>query len=430
MDIYRADWVVSLAGPPIPSGALVVDEGRILQVAPADRIDAPFRSTARVHDLGASILLPGFVNAHTHLELTCYRNCLPPGPLWPWLEGLISLRSETGAGEKEQEAVRAGAVESMIAGVTCVGDISRTGMAVEILRDQSIRKVCYIELISGATQPPDSTAALAVALEHYKDSSMPGRLFLGVSPHAPYTVTEDDLLGTAALAKAVPARLAMHLLETAEEANWLSGKGDLPKRFRCRGLADTAFGHPGIPLGLLERTGILNGEPLLAHANYVTDEQLDHLAASRASVVWCPRAHRYFGHADHRWLDMIDRGINVCVGTDSVASNDSLSILDELRYLRCERHDLPPELLLELGTSRGARALGLGDRLGSLEVGKLADFVAIPHDPGGPKNPMLNLLDGRAVVQGVWIGGNAVTADSSSSLDTQRNHTSGSAKHA
>ncbi len=401
MEIYHARWVLPVTGAPIEGGALVVDRGRIVDVGKAQSV-----SGETVRDLGDCIMLPGFVNAHAHLELTCYRGRVPAGTLWQWFEQLMALRRRPEAAEQEREAVHLGARESLAAGVTCVGDISRTGMHVEALHSSPIRKVCFLELISGAAAPPNDIDSLAALLESNTKLAQPQRLVIGISPHTLYTVTRDDLAAAAALAAEHATPLTMHLLETAEEAEWLRSGGGFLQAFLSRHHLPTASVAGRVrALALLHQTGLLGQRPLLAHVNYLDDLELGELAASRASVVWCPRSHRFFGHPPHRWREMLDAGINVCIGTDSMASNETLSILDELRNLRRMAPEVTPDLILEMGTSRGAAGLGLDSHLGSFRSGMCADFVAVPWDPAGPADPVLNLLDGSKPVSGVWIGG-------------------------
>ena len=211
MEVFHARWLVPITEAPIEDGALAVDQGRIIEVGKADSV-----SGGTIRDLGDCILLPGFVNGHTHLELTCYRGCLAPGPLWEWFERLMALRRRPGATEEEREAVRVGAEESLAAGVTCVGDISRTGIHVGALRSSPIRKVCFLELISGASAPPNDVESLASMLDDASPFAEPHRLVLGISPHALYTVTWEDLVGAGALAAERLAPVTIHLLETAE----------------------------------------------------------------------------------------------------------------------------------------------------------------------------------------------------------------------
>jgi cytosine/adenosine deaminase-related metal-dependent hydrolase len=400
-EVYRARWVLPIESPPIEDGAIAVEAGRIAAVAPASEIGG-----AAVNDCGDSILLPGFVNPHAHLELSCYRGRLQPAPLWSWFEELMKLIYGSTGPKPGPDSVLAGAAESLAAGVTCIGDISRTGVQVDALRGSPIRKVCFLELISGATFPPNDAHSLEAMLDRMAGFSQPDRLTVGISPHTLYTVPWDDLLACADLARRRDVPLTIHLAETVEEVDWLaSGGGHLGGlldqwRLPCRFSAIR-----GTPVGVIQRAGVLSVAPLLAHVNYCDDADLALLSKSRASVVWCPRSHRFFGHAAHRWQDMLAAGVNVCVGTDSLASNQTLSILDELRFVRRQFPDVPPQTLLELGTSRAAKGLRLAHSVGGLRPGKLADFVTIPWEAGGPSEPAANLLEGARPVGGIWIGG-------------------------
>lgn len=405
VDIYAARWVVPVDDPPIRDGAIAVRDGRIVDVGPATSLG----HAGSRHEMGDGILLPGLVNPHTHLELTCYRDRLPRGPFWDWLERLATMRRAPDAADLERRAVADGAAQSLAAGVTCVGDISRRGVQVELLRKSPIRKVCFVELISGAADPPFDAASLLATVQGLEHLAEADKLLLGITPHAPYTVSPADLAAAVRMSSDRGLPLTMHLCETAEEIEWLAaGTGPveaLLKKYNLPTAAAPPWGHAAT---MLTETGLLSASPLLAHVNHADDALLDRLAESTASVVWCPRSHEFFGHVGHRWLDMIARGINVCVGTDSLASNATLSILDELRFVHRHWPDCPPETVLAMGTQRGADGLGLGASVGSLRPGKFADFIRLPWDPDAPDDPVQNVLAGRTMPDAVWIEGTRV----------------------
>lgn len=405
MNIYRARWLIPVEGAPVEDGVLAVEAGRIVAVDKA----AALRAHGPVNDLGDCLLLPGFINAHTHLELSCYRDRLPPGPFWDWIEGLIRLRRLPDTPARERAAVTAGAAESLACGVTCVGDISRQGLHVERLRRSPIRKVCYVELMSGALQPPNDIASLADRFEALSEYADPDRLRISVSPHAPYSVTPSDLRAVAEFARHKDVGVTMHVAETPEEIEWLARGGGRVELFLSRYGFPTANVPPGASaIDRLAASGLLAEAPLLAHVNYIDDASLTRLATSNAAVVWCPRAHAFFGHAGHRWRDLLAAGVNVCVGTDSLASNRTLSILDELRFVRRHYPEADPNVILEMGTVRGANALRLDDQIGSLQPGKWADFVRVPWIAAGAADPVKNLLDGDRTVGGTWVAGQRV----------------------
>ncbi|MFH1417738.1 MAG: amidohydrolase family protein, partial [Planctomycetota bacterium] len=199
------------------------------------------------------------------------------------------------------------------------------------------------------------------------------------------------------------------VLETRDEVSWLAdGTGLLCPLLEKHDLPTATCRSGDSAIERLERAGVMTTRPLLAHVNYIDDEDLDRLRSSDATVVWCPRSHDFFGHEPHRWRDMMAAGINVCVGTDSLASNKTLSVLDELRFVRQQAPDFSADALLEMGTIRAARGLGLDSQVGSLRPGKYADFVCIPWDPAGPESPAANLLDGGQNAHAVWIGGERI----------------------
>ncbi len=384
--LLRAKYVLPVESPPIEDGFVEVVDGRIAAVGRWNSL-SPRNAT----DLGEAALLPGFVNAHTHLELTAYAGQIPPCRLWDWLLHLIRLRKEPGLFAREQAGVRVGAKLSLEAGVTTVGDISRLHLAWPVLKDSPLRKVCFAELLCFAEDPPRTLEELADAVRTTRTDD---RLFAGISPHAPYSVTGEQLRGCVEMARRNRLPLTIHVAETREERRYIeSGDGFLYDLMATAGFV-AHCPPPRRPLfDHLGSSGLFGVPALLAHVNYVSDREMDCLAGSPCSVAYCPRAHRFYGHEPHRYREMLARGINVCVGTDSLAANESLSVLDELRFLRREHTDLDPALLLEMGTIRGARALRLDSQVGSIATGKRADLVAVALAADGSADPCANVLE-------------------------------------
>jgi cytosine/adenosine deaminase-related metal-dependent hydrolase len=219
MDIYRAAWLLPVDTPPVPDGALAVHEGRFVYVGPARHAPAGQR-----HDLGHVVLLPGLVNAHTHLELSAFKGQIPPRPLWDWFDELLRLISAVDFADAGPKSVRAGAAQSLAAGVTCVADISRTGLHVPVLAASALRKVCFLELISGARLPPFDPESITNMVDRFRPEMIERELMLGFAPHAPYTVQTDHLRAVAELARRHRLPVTLHALETADERDWFDGK--------------------------------------------------------------------------------------------------------------------------------------------------------------------------------------------------------------
>ena len=402
--ILRAAWVVPVGSPPIRDGAVTVAGERITGVGPwaaAERGGA-----ARVVDLGDAVLTPGLVNPHTHLELTCYAGRLASGPLWEWFGALLAQRRLAGRLERERRGAHEGAWESLRAGVTCVGDISRTNNSWIALREVPIRKVCFVEVLSLANDPPRDVDELLAAV----DAIEPGpRLHVGISPHAPYTVTADTLRGAIELATRRHLPWTMHLAETPEEIAFFRGDPDaLPEMIRalCRQRGVVPPGQPpGVWLARIT-DGLTPG--LIVHGNYLDDDDARRLVDSGHTLVYCPRSHRFFGHPSYPLRRFRDAGVRLLVGTDSLASNESLSVLDELHVMHARIDPaLSPTDLLRMATLDAAAALGLAGAVGSLEADKQADIAAFPIPPD-TADPTRALIEQAPCPVGVWVAGRRV----------------------
>ena len=406
MMVLRTRWVAPVSTPPIHDGFVAVHEGHIASVGQFDPLE---HRGVDVIDLGDALLTPGFVNPHTHLELTCYAGKLPRGPLWPWIGKLVALRVLPGQRGREQAGVREGAWASLRAGVTCVGDISRLNIAWSVLQEVPIRKVCFVELLSIAAEPPRDPAELRDALAAIETGDL---LTVGISPHAPYTVTAGHYRAAIELAAELGVPWTTHWAETPEEAEFLAGDtAALPHLLRPLQTRVGLTPPETSPMAYLASFTEGGPDGSLAHLNYVTQpEEIELLAASGHTAIYCPRAHHYFGHAPHPFLSFLDAGVPVAIGTDSLASNESLSILDELSFIakvpgvrdRLTAHDL-----LRLGTLAGAQALGLDSRVGSIEKGKLADLAAFACSPGSA-DPVLDLIREPESPIGVWVLGERI----------------------
>lgn len=404
MTSYRASWIIPVDVPPIEDGILTIQGGRILEV----RKRRPTEATG-YEDLGDVILLPGLINAHTHLELGWCHGRIPPCDLWQWFKQLVALNTLPEAGAKRRASVMDGARASLAAGVTCIGDISRTGMNAALLQGMPIRKVCFVELISGAQNEPNDAASLEARLRSIDQQSADERLRLGISPHSLYTVTRADLTAAAALARRATVPISIHVMETSDERDWLRSGGGRVDDHLGRFALPTAASSPGMEAAAyLAECGLLELHPLLAHVNYINQAEVARLAEYQAHVVWCPRTHAYFGHAPHPWQDMLAAGINVCIGTDSLASAPTLSVLDELRFVRAGYPDFGTDMLIEMVTLRAARALGMERQIGSLTPGKAADVIAVPIAGPASSDPCADVMDSVKPIDRVWIGGDCI----------------------
>jgi cytosine/adenosine deaminase-related metal-dependent hydrolase len=404
--VLCAAWVAPIVQPPIPDGAVLIERGIVRDVGTRKRIQSE-NPHIGADDLGAAVILPGLVNPHTHLELSdCQPGPPPADGFAAWLAGMLR-RTRISAEEMERAvtgAIAVGVQQSLRFGVTTVGDISRQCRLTRgLLRQSPLRVVSFGEVQAMAQRRGLLEGRLAVAA----DETMAGpRLAVGITPHAPYSVEPDGYRRCLQTARDRRLPLATHLAETSDEATFLASHAGPLRELWNQWLTwdDSVPKFIGGPIRLARDLGLLDYPTLLAHVNYCDDDELNVLAAGKASVVYCPRTHEFFGHPPHRWREMRRRGINVAVGTDSCASSPDLNLVEELRLLHRLTPDEPVAELWELATTRAALALGLPNA-GAIRVGDLADLVAFACSTA---DPLREILEDAVTPNSVWIEGNRV----------------------
>jgi cytosine/adenosine deaminase-related metal-dependent hydrolase len=251
-------------------------------------------------------------------------------------------------------------------------------------------------------------ASLRQRLEAHQPDAL---LSSGVAPHAPYSVSPDLYRASAEWRRTQSAPMTTHIAETLQEILFIeSGAGEFRDFLSSLGLMPAGWSAPGLsPVPYLHALGVLESPVLLAHCNYLDAESLQIILKTHCSVVYCPRSHAFFGHAPHPVRQLLDIGVNVALGTDSLASNDTLSILDEMRFLAKLRPDLKPDEILRMATLNGAAALQFGGALGRIRRGYLADFtvVRLPEEVGA-KNLAAQILEGAGECVGAIVQGQVV----------------------
>lgn len=409
----RARYVIPVDGPPLADGRVVVVGERIAAVTDG-------ASGESSHDLGDCAILPGLVNAHTHLEFSDLTTPLGEsgGSLTDWIRRVMQRRRTLVEGKSLEAIVRhttsvvsAGLSESLRAGVTHLGEIATAGWSPQPYADSLLRSTVFRELIGlGA----DRIQPLLEAAEGYIAARrlFQPNIFAGISPHAPYTVSPELVARVAQLSAERLFPVAMHLAETNEELELLSSASGPFVEL----LMELEAWDPGaIPRGIrpLDYLQLLSraDRALVIHGNYLTSEEIDLLAARRGrmSVVYCPRTHAYFGHGRYPLAQMLDRGVNVALGTDSRASNPNLNLLEEMRLVVHRHREASPETALRMGTLYGAQALGIAHDCGTLTPGKRADLaiVALPPAPAST-DPYELLLRPESRVVATYVGGEVV----------------------
>ena len=371
--ILRAKYVMPNSRTIIENGAAAVQGSKIVDIGHFPTIRNS--STAPIYDLGEAVLMPGLVNAHTHLDLTSSADSIQRTPKFTdWIFQIVGKRNPSAI----EPSVREGVQQSLASGATTVGDIDGTGESVQVLRDTPIRKVVFFEVLGFSGE----RAAMGLArLATYLGSppALDSLLMPALSPHAPYS-TSADIYRRCVMSD---LSICTHIAETEDELEFLSsGTGAFLDYLEAFGISTAEWVPPQLtPVQYMDTLGILRKSSLLVHCNYLTGVDISLIADSGASVLFCPRSHHYFYHTDHPVLQLIERGINVAIGTDSLASNWSLNLLDELKFLARTQPCIRPETLVDMVTCNGAAALGLA-QIGRLEKEWQADVIAvqIPND--------------------------------------------------
>ena len=411
MRVYAARWIVPVHAPPVADGAVAVDGGRIAYVGP--RSTAP---AGDLVDLGEAILLPGLVNVHTHLELTVMRGFLEDLAFRPWILRLTRARQAVLTPALLLASAKVGIAEGLLAGVTTYADTCESGVSLQAMVEMGVRGIMYQEVFGPDPAHCDGAMAGLRGRLATLQGEQTSQARLGISPHAPYTVSDALFAAVARLAADDGWPIAVHLAESEAESRLVrDGGGVFADALGARGLVVAP--RADSPVALLDRLGVLAVRPLLIHCVRTTAPDIRRLALHDCAVAHCPASNAKLGHGVAPLLELLDAGVRVGLGTDSVASNNRMDVLDEARLAVLmqrathRRFDaLSSASALALATHGGAGALGMAHEVGTLAVGKQADLAAFslgsPRDlPGhSPEDALIWALAGRPAALVVVAG--------------------------
>ena len=382
--IYAAKWVLPIDAPPISGGEVVVENGLIAEVR-ARRTPA-----SDCRDFGDAVLLPGLVNAHSHLEYTALRGFLEDVPFFPWIRALTAAKASLSA-EDWLWSARLGALECAASGITTLGDNTDAGATMRVLAESGLRGAVYQELFGIDDREPvgpiiEALQAKIAAHRAYASD----RVGLGVSPHALYTIRPALFTAINAYVAAEHLPTSIHIAEApAESALTERGEGPFAEMYARRGIA---WQTPHMtPTEYAAQMGALGPNTLAVHCVHQTPADTALLAEMQAAIIHCPKSNAKLGAGIaplSRWLQT--DGLRVGLGTDSAVSNNTLDLWEEMRFaLLLQRAHLEDAEavtardVLRLATLGGADAMGLSAQIGSLTPGKRADLTAVsltqPH---------------------------------------------------
>jgi len=382
--IIRAGTVVTMDGLPIDNGAVAVSGSRITNVGKFSEISAT-NSGEQIVDLGEQALLPGLINAHCHLDYTCLRGKIPPPKSFTeWIQAINAEKANLSP-ENYIGSINDGFAEATRFGTTTIANL--TAFPELVSRIQApIRAWWFAELIN-VRDPSRANEIVDAAVETLKSAE-----HWGLAPHAPFTASANLYRRCEEVARLENALLTTHLAESSEEMSMFrDASGTLYDFLKeiGRDMSDCGVQTPVARfLEILGRGGSpnrpraieVNRPYLLVHLNELGESDFDLLgrAARKFSIVHCPRSHAYFGHSPFQFHKLRKAGLNICLGTDSLASNDDLSLFAEMRAFQKEFPKLPPDEIFRMVTLNPALALAKPHVLGRIGKNCWADLIAVP----------------------------------------------------
>lgn len=365
----KAPHIVTVEGRLLQDHAVCVEDGLIRRLLPHKEIPAGLE----ILELPQTILLPGLVNAHCHLELSRLPEPLPfPGTCVGWIDQLTKLKLRM-TPEKTESAIRFGIAKLLEGGTTTVADHMSLGTSLQILMDSPLDVVVYLEVLGVERQRAEAFYRQAGEIQKSNTKNDEQKFKIILTPHATYSLLPE------VFAKLVEGEvsLSIHIAESAEEfLLFKENAGPLFEFLAMKGQTPPTLGET--PLAYLKRLNLLPKKTMAIHANYLEEADIDTLLDFEMSVVHCPGSHAYFEH-DRFPLGMLqDAGVNVALGTDSLASGPSLSMLEQMRLALDRYAELTPQTVLKMATINGARALLREKEIGSIAPGKRANIIGTP----------------------------------------------------
>jgi cytosine/adenosine deaminase-related metal-dependent hydrolase len=386
MQVFTAKCLLPVSGPPLREGAAVAVDGEtIVAVGPVKDVVAAAGENPVTHDLGDAVLMPGLVNAHTHLELSWLADDRPPeGDFLAWLKGLLERREDEDA-ERVAVAAREALAFLESRGTVVIGEVTNGVATIDAVARSGLHGTVFLELYrlrsSEAEEVMERAAEQLAEMERIRDEAgARDRLEIVLSPHAAHTTSGPLLKALAGRASATGSLLSIHVAESAAELAMVdSGTGPLPEFYRERGFWDETWSPTGhSPVALLDRLGVLSQKTLAIHCVQLSRQDLSRLQSRGVTAVVCPRSNAYLGVGTSPVPKILSSGVPVALGTDSLASAPDLDLFAEMAALRDDHPGLAPAAVLRMATLNGARALGFAKRFGSLEPGKAAAIVGVP----------------------------------------------------
>ena len=371
----NAKFILPVTTPEIQNGSILIKNGKIQFIGREK--DCPNIAHHQVSHYPDHLVMPGLVNTHTHLSLSRLKNKIKSGiPFNSWIKEIISYNDSLTEID-EKDACKEGIKNLIATGTTTIGDISRSGFSTKVMQNMRVRGVIFLEIIGfKKSMIEDQMNRVHELLWDCKGDSL---VKCGLSPHATYSVSPQLIKLSFSLAKVKKLPLIMHIAETKEELEFIeNGEGDLRQLLESLDRWEPEWKpEKTSPIKYLENSGDLNGITGI-HLNHINGEDFKIIKKNNMSVVCCPNSNRWFQRdRSYHLTKFLENNINVAIGTDSLASNKTLNMFEELILVRKQFPEINHETLLKMVTINGAKALWLEKEVGSLETGKKADIIGL-----------------------------------------------------
>lgn len=403
LQIISSSWIA----PVVPRGkilndhSIVILDDRIENILPTSDALKKYPHASK-HELDRHLLIPGLINTHTHAGMSLFRGIADDIPLMDWLNNHMWPAEQQWVNpEFMRDGSQLAIAEMLLSGTTCFNDmyffpdiVARTAQEMGI---RAVVGLIMIDFPSAWANNPDEY--FSKGIQTHDEIRPLTRVSSTWAPHAPYTVSDDPLSKVLTYADELQIPIHMHIHETAQE------------------IKDSIDQYGQRPLQRLNGLGLVNPRLLAVHMTQLNDDEIQLAADSGIHVVHCPESNMKLASGICRVADLIDIGVNVSLGTDSAASNNDLDMILEMRSAALlakistmDAEALPAWQCLEMATINGAKALNLHDQIGSLEIGKCADIVAVDLGTSGTQpvyNPVSQLVYSASGqhVNHVWVNG-------------------------
>ncbi len=377
---HSADWILPVVKDPIKNGAVVSSQDSILFVGDAGEASTLYPEAEKIHHAEKSIL-PGLVNAHCHLNHCTLKNRLPlrdDETLFDWIGKVISEKTETSEDEKIRATLE-GIQQCKESGTVALADIITEPFVLSLLEEPDLTTVCFHE--TTGFLPEQAEAIFLERLSYLEELQRRSAMEHFLSPHSPYSISRELLEKIARTG----SRTSFHLAESREEVEFLKkGHPKMEQILKSLGKWDLKWKPPGLsPVRYFYDVGLLRENSLAVHMVCVGEEDYPVLEKSKPNIALCLRSNTHLRNGLPPVRDYLELGLNLCLGTDGLGSNEDLSLLNEMQYVKKCFPDLDDAVILQMATLGGAKALGLEEQFGSLEPGKSGKFMVVGCE-GGP----------------------------------------------